>query len=73
MSDKREQFTVSIVCSNCGTLGAVVWEEAGNKDRTRGAERRLVAIHGEFHHESGRTVSGDPVIVCNLCDQIQAD
>lgn len=73
MSGKREQFTISIVCSNCGTLGAVVWEEAGGNDRRRGPERKLIAIHGEFHHETGRTMSGDPLIVCTLCDQIQAD
>jgi hypothetical protein len=73
MSDERQKFTVSIACSNCGTLGAVDWEEASGTNRPRGPERKLVAIHGEFHQEAGRTHSGDPMIVCNLCDQIQAD
>jgi len=73
MPGQRQQFTVPIACPNCATLGAVVWEESGSKDRTRGSERRLVMIHGEFHQEIARAPSGDPVIVCNICDEIQAD
>ena len=73
MTQQRQQFTVPINCANCNALGAVVWEEAGNHDRARGAERRLVSIHGAFHHETGRTNSGDPVIVCDACDEIQPD
>lgn len=73
MPGPRQKFTNSIACSNCGTLGAVVWEESGSKDRARGPERRLVTIHGEFHQEPARAASGDPVIVCNLCDEIQLD
>ena len=37
------------------------------------AEVILVEVHGEFHAETGRTESGDPVIVCNACDTIQRD
>jgi len=73
MTAARQQFTVPIACPNCATLGAVVWEESGSRDRMRGPERELVIIHGEFHQETARAPSGDPVIVCNLCDEIQPD
>jgi hypothetical protein len=51
----------------------VVWEESADQDRARGAERSLISLHGEFHRETGRAASGDPVIVCNACDEIQPD
>ena len=73
MADARQQFTVAITCANCGALGAVVWEETGDNHRRRGSERRLLSLHGEFHRESGRTNSGDPLIVCDACDEIQPD
>lgn len=73
MAHKRQQFTVAITCSNCRTPGAIIWEEARGHDRARGSERRLMSIHGEFHRETDRTESGDLVIVCNLCDEIQPD
>ena len=69
----RRQFTVSFTCSNCGAQGAAVWEEAIDRDRPRGLERRLVSVHGTFHAEGGRTQSGDPLIVCNACDEILPD
>jgi hypothetical protein len=73
MADERQQFTVAITCPNCGACGAVVWEESADQDRARGAERSLISLHGEFHRETGRAASGDPVIVCNACDEIQPD
>jgi hypothetical protein len=73
MAGKRQEFTVAIICANCGTPGAVVWEEAGDQHREHGPQRRLISLHGEFHRESGRTRSGDPLIICNACDEIQPD
>jgi len=73
MADERQRFTVTITCPNCDASGAVVWEESADHDRDRGSERRLISVDGEFHRETGRTPSGDPVIVCNVCDEIQPD
>jgi len=73
MGDERQQFTVAITCPNCDAPGAVVWEESADHDRTRGSQRRLVSVHGAFHRETGRIAPGDPVIVCNVCDEIQPD
>ena len=69
---ERAQFMLALVCANCGTIGTIVWEE--NKHVSPdGPQRRLMSIDGEFHQEDGRTNSGDPVIICNLCDEIQTD
>jgi hypothetical protein len=73
MADERQQFTFAITCPNCDASGAVVWEESADHDRARGSERRLISVDGEFHRETGRTASGGPVIVCNVCDEIQPD
>jgi hypothetical protein len=35
--------------------------------------RKLVSVSSGFHAETGRTDSGDPVIVCGVCDCIQPD
>ena len=68
----RDQFTQPLTCAHCGAHGSVTWEE--NSDTSpNGPQRRLVAMDGGFHAESGSTRSGDPLIVCNGCDQIQAD
>lgn len=73
MPDERQRFNASIKCPNCGAQGFAQWEESGSTDRTRGSERTLILLDGEFHTEAGRTQSGDPVIVCNACDEIQPD
>jgi hypothetical protein len=73
MGHSRQSFKVPITCSNCQELGQIEWEESASMDRKRGAERRLLAIRGNFHCEEARGPSGDPLIVCNKCDQIQPD
>jgi hypothetical protein len=73
MVDERQQFTVAITCPNCDAPGAVVWEESVNQDSTPGSQRRLVSVHGAFHRETGRSASRAPLIVCNVCDEIQPD
>ncbi len=73
MNGARRQFQVDITCSNCGQNGAVTWSESIAMDRPHGPERRLVAISPGFHAETGRSQSGDALIVCDSCDEIQAD
>ena len=68
----RAKFSILIACPDCDTPGAVVWEENVH-GRGGGFRRQLVAVHGDFHSETGRTESGDPLIVCNVCDTIQKD
>ena len=71
MADERSRFSAAITCPNCGQTGDVVWDEATGPDRTRGRQRQLVYISGGFHSETGRTQSGDPLVICDVCDQIQ--
>lgn len=68
----RDAFKTDLSCSHCNATGAAVWEE-NTMLSPQGPQRRLVAVHGDFHSETGRTHSGDPMIVCNNCDTIQAD
>jgi hypothetical protein len=69
----REQFTIAIKCSHCGQPGAVMWEENSLGHRRDGLQRALMNVSPGFHAENGRTQSGDPLIVCDTCDTIQAD
>jgi uncharacterized protein YbaR (Trm112 family) len=59
----RSSFTLS--CPVCRQTGFAVWEESD------GAARQLVHVSRGFHPEIGRTRSGEPMIICNACDQIQ--
>jgi hypothetical protein len=67
------QFSVAIKCPGCGQAGTVVWEEDDGNQPGKRAARRLVSVSGGFHTQTGRTESGDPAIVCDVCDCIQPD
>lgn len=59
-----EQAIVSIECSHCGQKGSAVYA-AGS-----GAARQLLKLAEGFHVETGRTKTGEAVIVCDVCDEI---
>ena len=73
MNGARRPFTLDITCSNCGQTGTVTWNESVAMDRPHGPDRRLADLSEGFHTETGRTQSGDALIVCDSCDEIQAD
>jgi hypothetical protein len=54
-------------------MGAIMWEEDDGHTPGRKGARRLIQVSPGFHSEHGRTQSGDPVIVCDQCDEIQTD
>ena len=66
-------FTAAFKCPNCGQAGLRTWEESLTQSRTVGEGRRLTSVSSGFHIETGRTASGEPLIVCDLCDEIQLD
>jgi hypothetical protein len=68
----RDRFTLPLSCPRCGAAGSVTWEE-NSAVNPKGPQRLLIQVDGGFHAETGRTRSGDPLIVCNGCDQIQTD
>jgi phage terminase large subunit GpA-like protein len=72
MASERSRFMVQITCPHCGQSGTMVWEEDDGHTPGPRKKRALVMATG-FHAENSRTRSGDPVIVCDACDQIQAD
>jgi hypothetical protein len=59
MTDTRIDFA----CPHCGQRGEVVWR--GTK-----AERAIVRLFAGFHVEEGRLPGARPVIVCDVCDEI---
>lgn len=71
--DARDRFPNSLKCPSCGQTGKIIWEENAVGHRQAGPERRLIDVTPGFHPESGRTESGDPLIICTNCDTIQAD
>jgi hypothetical protein len=72
-TSKRDQFTVPLKCPNCGQVGSAVWEEDDGHTKGQNAPRKLLRLSNGFHTEKGRTHSGDPIIVCDPCDEIQPD
>jgi hypothetical protein len=68
----RASFVVAITCA-CGVAGSVTWEENVRAPQPHGPQRRLLSVSPGFHIESGRTQSGDPLVVCDGCDTIQDD
>jgi hypothetical protein len=69
----RDPFTLVITCPGCGQGGAVAWEEDDARTAGRRGARKLMQVSPGFHSESGRTQSGDRLIVCDQCDEIQPD
>jgi uncharacterized metal-binding protein len=70
---KPRQFTVAFKCSNCPEVGVRTWTESASESQVAGEGRTLVSVTQGFHIETGRTESGEPLIVCDACDQIQPD
>lgn len=68
----RHKFQTALVCPNCRQAGSAHWEENENANPL-GPQRKLISLEGAFHSEIGRTHSGDPMIVCGTCDEIQQD
>jgi len=50
-------------CPYCGQQGEVVW----NSDNSG---HELVRLSNGFHFEEGRMKGMRPVIICNICDEI---
>lgn len=69
----RDRFTNILTCPHCGHRGGITWEENAVGHREAGSQRRLIDLSRGFHAETGRTQSGDPIIVCTRCDTIQVD
>jgi hypothetical protein len=67
------KFAVAFQCPNCGQKGARHWEEGASHSRTLGSDRAYLNVSNGFHCEKGRAASGEPLIVCDVCDEIQPD
>jgi len=67
------KFAVAFRCPNCGQAGARHWEEGAGGSHKQGSDRNYLNVSSGFHREEGRAANGEPVIVCDVCDEIQPD
>ncbi len=73
MKAEPVKFAVAFVCSNCGQKGARHWTEGPDGGHGPGSKRAYLDVSSGFHAEAGRAANGEPLIVCDVCDQIQPD
>jgi hypothetical protein len=67
------KFAVAFQCSNCRQKGARHWEEGTDGSRKLGSARAYLNVSSGFHCEEDRAANGEPVIVCDVCNEIQPD
>lgn len=71
--DDPVKFAVAFKCPNCGQKGARHWAEGADQSRKPGSQRVYLDVSSGFHSEEGRATNGEPLIVCDVCDEIQPD
>ena len=49
------------------------WEEGADQSQTLGSKRAYLSVSSGFHCEVGRAANGEPLIICDVCDEIQPD
>ena len=60
----REELSTPIVCPDCGQTGIVLWKTR----ETPRARSRILLLSSGFTASFLCKPSGDPQIVCNICD-----
>lgn len=73
MAHPQNRFAVNITCPECGQTGYRAWQQGEGGGQERGGTRVFTSVSQGFHKEEGRMPSGDPIIVCDNCDEIQPD
>ena len=71
--DDPVKFAGAFQCPNCGQKGARHWTEGADKSHKLGSHRVYLDVSSGFHCEEGRAANGEPMIVCDVCDEIQSD
>ena len=64
-------FSMKMSCPHCRQAGFVAWEGDGLVSAPSENLPRLVFLSRGFHPERARSDRALPVIVCDVCDQIQ--
>jgi hypothetical protein len=67
------KFAVSFKCPNCGQRGTRHWLEGADASHTLGSDRTYLDVSSGFRCETARAANGEPIIVCDVCDEIQSD
>jgi hypothetical protein len=71
-SEIRGQFSVPITCPSCGQVGHIAWEENTGMSFD-GQMRALIRVSNGFHAKDVKTNSGEPEIICDVCETVQQD
>jgi hypothetical protein len=53
--------------------GRGIGEEGADRSHALGSSRTYINVSTGFHCEEGRAANGEPLIVCDVCDEIQPD
>jgi hypothetical protein len=70
----REEFAVKLRCPKCDQHGTAIWEETDAAHRHDGPQRVLKFVSAGFSFSRDKlSSSGDPEIVCDHCEAVQAD
>jgi hypothetical protein len=56
---------INFACPHCGQTGEVEWSGEG-------AKRILVRLSAGFHIEEGRLPGAKHVVICDVCDELDA-
>lgn len=67
------KFAVAFKCPNCGQAGARHWQRGPGGRTAIGSGRLYLDVSSGFHCELGRAANGEPIVVCDVCDEIQPD
>jgi predicted RNA-binding Zn-ribbon protein involved in translation (DUF1610 family) len=67
------KFAIAFKCPNCGQKGARHFVEGADKSHKLGSHRVYTDVSNGFHSGEGRAANGEPLIVCDVCDEIQPD
>lgn len=71
VKEEPVKFATAFICPNCGQKGARHWKEGPDHGHAQGSNRLFVDVSRGFHCEDSRTANGEPIIVCDVCDEIQ--
>lgn len=64
----REKLSTPIVCPDCGQTGVVLWKNPTASRSQSRARQKILLLSSGFVEYFLCKPSGDPQIVCALCD-----
>jgi hypothetical protein len=69
-SGERDQFSVPILCPNCGQKGVATWEE-NKRIGSDGPQPTLIRLSSEFYERVSKKSPYPIELICNKCGTAQ--